>query len=82
MKRRIAYIGLSYPLLYDYQHQAEMTENDVADSPNPIIESPLGLMILYDELWFLCESICIIIAPFVFVINYKKNYIIYKTLTV
>lgn len=58
MKRRIAYIGLSYPLLYDYKNQAEMTENDVTDSPNPIIESPLGLMILYDELWFLCESIC------------------------
>ena len=52
MKRRIAYIGLSYPLLYDYKNQAEMTENDVTDSPNPIIESPLGLMILYDELWF------------------------------
>ena len=51
MKRRIAYIGLSYPLLYDYKNQAEMTENDVTDSPNPIIESPLGLMILYDELF-------------------------------
>lgn len=58
MKKRIAYIGLSYPLLYDYRNQASLTENDLTDSPNPIIESPLGLMILYDELWFLCESIC------------------------
>lgn len=58
MKKRIAYIGLSYPLLYDYRNQASRSKNDMQDSPNPIIESPLGLMILYDELWFLCESIC------------------------
>lgn len=58
MKKRIGYIGLSYPLLYDYRNQAPLSENDLSDSPNPIIESPLGLMILYDELWFLCESIC------------------------
>lgn len=58
MKKRIAYIGLSYPLFYDYRNQAPLSENDTWDSPNPIIESPLGLMILYDELWFLCESLC------------------------
>lgn len=58
MKKRIAYIGLSYPLLYDYRNYATPTKNDLSDSPNPIIESPLGLMILYDELWFLCESLC------------------------
>lgn len=58
MKKRIAYLGLSYPLFYDYQNQAPFSENDTWDSPNPIIESPLGLMILYDELWFLCESLC------------------------
>lgn len=58
MKKRIAYIGLSYPLLYDYKNPAILSDNDLTDSPNPIIESPLGLMILYDELWFLCESVC------------------------
>lgn len=58
MRKRIAYIGISYPLLYDYQHLAPKTINDKSDSPNPIIESPLGLMILYDELVFLCRSIC------------------------
>lgn len=58
MKKRIAYIGLSYPLLYDYKHQADKTPNDLSDSPNPIIESPLGLMVLYDEILFLCRSIC------------------------
>ena len=24
----------------------------------PIIESPWGLMLLYDELWFLCKDVC------------------------
>lgn len=58
MLKRIAYLGLSYPSLYDYQHLAKKAKNDLSDSPNPIIDSPLGLMILYDELWFLCESLC------------------------
>lgn len=58
MKKRVAYIGISYPLLYDYKHQAQTCSNDLSDSPNPIIESPLGLMVLFDELLFLCKSIC------------------------
>lgn len=58
MKKRVAYIGISYPLIYDYEHQAQKCLNDLSDSPNPIIESPLGLMILYDELLFLCRSVC------------------------
>ena len=58
MKKRTAYIGIAYPLLYDYRHQAKKSFNDMWDSPNPIIESPLGLMIFYDEILFLCRSIC------------------------
>lgn len=58
MGKRIAYIGISYPLLYDYKHQAKKSPNDLWDSPNPIIESPLGLMIFFDEIIFLCKSIC------------------------
>lgn len=58
MKKRTAYIGISYPLLYDYKHQAGRSSNDMRDSPNPIIESPLGLMIFYDEIIFLCRSVC------------------------
>lgn len=53
MKKRTAYIGISYPLLYDYRYQADKSPNDLLDSPNPIIESPLGLMIFYDEILFL-----------------------------
>ena len=55
MKKRTAYIGISYPLLYDYRYQADKSPNDLLDSPNPIIESPLGLMIFYDEILFLVE---------------------------
>lgn len=58
MRKRTAYIGISYPLLYDYRHQADKSSNDLLDSPNPIIESPLGLMIFYDEILFLCKSVC------------------------
>lgn len=58
MGKRTAYIGISYPLLYDYGHQADKSPNDLSDSPNPIIESPLGLMIFYDEILFLCKSVC------------------------
>ena len=58
MKKRTAYIGISYPLLYDYRYQSDKRPNDLLDSPNPIIESPLGLMIFYDEILFLCRSVC------------------------
>ena len=58
MKRRIAYIGLSYPLFYDYENRARRCKNDHMSSPNPIIESPMGLLVLYDELVFLCRSMC------------------------
>lgn len=57
MKRK-AYIGLSTPLFYDYKNMAPKTKADMTDSPNPILESPSGLIILYDELWFLTESLC------------------------
>jgi hypothetical protein len=55
---RTAYVGLSTPLLYDYQFPASKTEADLASSPNPILDSPFGLMLLYDEIWFLCRSLC------------------------
>ena len=52
---RRAYLGLSYPLWYDYGNPVKKQKYW---RPNPIIESPLGLMILYDELVFLCKDIC------------------------
>jgi len=37
---------------------AKQTVNDTVDSPNPILENPIGLFSMYDEIWFLCESLC------------------------
>lgn len=58
MKMRRAYIGLSYPLFYDYRNCAIVCDREIESQPNPILESPMGLLILYDELLFLSESLC------------------------
>ncbi len=55
---RVAYLGLSSPVFYDYSVKATRTASDDASSPNPILESPFGLMLLFDEIWFLCRSLC------------------------
>lgn len=52
MGQNIAYIGVSSPLAYDYNWEGEL------DHPNPILEAPLGLFLLYDELWFLHHNLC------------------------
>ncbi|PQO93336.1 hypothetical protein C5614_23960 [Massilia phosphatilytica] len=55
---RKAFIGLSTPIGFDYQNMATMTSADTTDSPNPILDSPFGLLLLYDELVFLSRSLC------------------------
>ena len=55
---RIAYVGLSTPLFYDYRNPASKAPSDLVSSPNPILDSPFGLMLLFDEIWFLCRSLC------------------------
>lgn len=51
MKKRSAYVGLSGPICYDYE---TMNKN----FPNPILEAPLGLLVFYNEVVFLHESLC------------------------
>jgi hypothetical protein len=58
MRKRIAYVGLSTPIGYDYQNQASKTKADISSSPNPILDSPFGLFLLFDEVWFLTRSLC------------------------
>jgi len=55
---RIGFVGLSTPLFYDYRYQASVAPSDVSDSPNPILEGAFGALLFYDELWFLCRSLC------------------------
>ena len=52
MKR--ALIGVSSPLGYSYRNDIE-TE---FGQPNPIIDSPLGIFLFYDEIWFLNRRTC------------------------
>jgi len=52
MSKSVAYIGLSGPVCYDYKNSLNRKY------PNPILEAPLGLMILYDEVVFLDEAVC------------------------
>jgi len=56
--KRIGYVGLSTPSFYDYRNPASRAPSDDYSSPNPIIEGAFGALLLYDELWFLCRSLC------------------------
>ena len=55
---RIAYYGLSSPIFYDYKVKTKRANSDISSSPNPILDSAFGTIILFDELWFFCESLC------------------------
>lgn len=56
MKRR-AYIGLSSPSAYFYDHDKQYFKKEPWRW-NPILESPQGLITLFDELWFLSRALC------------------------
>src|ERR1700752_93001 len=56
--KRIGYVGLSTPSFYDYRNPASHAPSDTISSPNPIVEGAFGALLLYDELWFLCRSLC------------------------
>lgn len=57
MSSRIAYVGFSSPIFYDYRTPVPAGTRD-EEIPNPILESPLGLQLLYDELWFPTVDFC------------------------
>lgn len=58
LMKRIGYVGLSTPTFYDYRYPASLAPSDGSSSPNPIIEGAFGALLLYDEIWFLCRSLC------------------------
>lgn len=55
---RRAFVGASTPVGYCYGYTAKRTKNDTTSSPNPLIFGSTALLILYDEIWFICESFC------------------------
>ncbi len=56
MKR--AFVGFSTCIGYDYRNQAKRAKSDTRSSPNPVLYGATALMLLYDEIWFACESLC------------------------
>lgn len=52
MVKRKAFIGFSTPFGYDY------TVSSGQSKGNPVLEAPTGLLILYDEIWFVHEDVC------------------------
>src|SRR5690242_9801153 len=57
MAKRIAYVGLSSPIFYDYSRLGKPSENEM-DSPNPILDGSFGLFMLFDEIWFISRNLC------------------------
>jgi hypothetical protein len=70
---RRAYIGLSSPVAYDYSNTFRVgigsdvdfepefpywAQYNALPYPTPILESPFGLLLLYDEIWFLSRALC------------------------
>ena len=53
---RKAYIGLSSPTAYFYD--SDQSHFKEQWQWNPILESPQGLITLFDELWFLTRAVC------------------------
>jgi len=56
--KRRALIGFSGPVAYDYFNPAETAPGDEYSSPNPVLDSPFGMMLLFDEIWFVTKSLC------------------------
>jgi len=54
---RVGLIGLSSPCGYLYDHKRLFTKKQPW-SWNPIVESPVGLATLFDEIWFLHRALC------------------------
>ncbi len=60
MKKRIACLGLSYPLMFDSTRSEKswMAQKNPCTTGHPVIGSGNGLLIMYDEIWFLSKSLC------------------------
>lgn len=71
---RIAYVGLSSPTAYLFNFKQYVHENEF--DWNPILESPQGLSVLYDEIWFLHRALCpftMLNLPFVRFVSERED---------
>ncbi|MFG3165145.1 hypothetical protein ACGFY8_35335 [Streptomyces sp. NPDC048232] len=53
MKR--ALVGLTGPVCYDYKNHLNIPSGAF---PNPVLENVTGLVLSYDEIWFICRELC------------------------
>lgn len=55
---RRALVGYSTPIGYDYQSPAVTDDQARTEQANPVVVGSMGLMLLYDEIWFAEEWLC------------------------
>jgi hypothetical protein len=55
---RRALVGYSTPIGYDYQSPAVKDDQGRPKQANPVVVGSMGLMLLYDEIWFAEEWLC------------------------
>jgi hypothetical protein len=55
---RVALVGFSSPVAYDYRNQATEAPADQESSPNPILFGGSSVMLLFDQIWFMTRSLC------------------------
>ncbi len=55
---RVAYVGFSSPIFYDYKNCMRDVPHEDWRIPNPVLECPFGLFLLYDEIWFPNRILC------------------------
>jgi hypothetical protein len=53
---RVAFIGLSSPSTYLFDHDRQYWGH--GEHWNPVLESPIGLICLYHEIWFAHRALC------------------------
>jgi hypothetical protein len=50
-----AFVGLTGPVCFDYKNYLTTPSGRF---PNPVLEAVTGLILSYDEIWFLCRELC------------------------
>jgi hypothetical protein len=58
MPKKVAYVGISGPVSYDYRHGTKRVNRRDQSTPNPVLENVSGLLLCYDELIFLSKHFC------------------------
>lgn len=82
IRPRRAFVGFSSPVGYSYAHPASKTRSDQNSSPNPVLMGAMGLFVLYDEIWFACESLCPEVMrklPYVYFLDVKRPRLFMKS---